>query len=354
MTADLSGSRAPEAAGPGGMKGFEDEVSTAVYEIDDEGGLGDLGRLQEQSDAAARAAGAVPFADEPTGVGGGRVLDHEFAIGGGGGGPDFEMDDFAAPPAASSPPPASAPPFEPPSPFEAEPGPDVAADDEEPEIEFMTPTGGLEGPPPTAEAPQPSERYVDRIEAPSPFAPRPSGGAPAPVRTAEPAPSADRFGPASETDRAVHRETPLADEELFTPDEESFEPAAEWAPSPTRTAPPSEQAVPSTPVGDFDPFELGDGDPFAAPPAADEPAPPAPASIQPAARRAVDVRAEDNQLHLRLQGTGAIVESGQVRALDIEVPVPGSWVGNRRVTLQLRLTLTPDSEDGNGGSGGHS
>jgi len=60
--------------------------------------------------------------------------------------------------------------------------------------------------------------------------------------------------------------------------------------------------------------------------------------------REIEVHAEDNQLHLRLQGTGAIVESGQVRALDIEVPVPGAWVGNRRVTLQLRLTLTPDTE----------
>jgi len=68
------------------------------------------------------------------------------------------------------------------------------------------------------------------------------------------------------------------------------------------------------------------------------------AAIEAAEPRAVEVRAEDNQLHLRLQGTGAIVESGQVRALDIEVPVPGSWVGNRRVTLQLRLTLTPDTE----------
>ena len=66
--------------------------------------------------------------------------------------------------------------------------------------------------------------------------------------------------------------------------------------------------------------------------------------------REVDVRAEDNQLHLRLQGTGAIVESGQVRALDIEVPVPGAWVGNRRVTLQLRLTLTPDTEYEDDGS----
>jgi len=75
------------------------------------------------------------------------------------------------------------------------------------------------------------------------------------------------------------------------------------------------------------------------------------AAIETAGRREIAVRAEDNQLHLRLNGTGAIVESGQMRELDIEVPVPGSWVGNRRVTLQLRLTLIPDTEDENGGSG---
>ena len=74
-------------------------------------------------------------------------------------------------------------------------------------------------------------------------------------------------------------------------------------------------------------------------------------AIELAPRRDIAVRAEDNQLHLRLEGTGAIIESGQVRELDIEVPVPGAWVGNRRVTLQLRLTLTPDTEDENGGSG---
>jgi hypothetical protein len=74
------------------------------------------------------------------------------------------------------------------------------------------------------------------------------------------------------------------------------------------------------------------------------------AAIEAAEPSPVDVSAGDNQLHLRLKGTGAIVESGQVRALDIEVPVPGSWVGNRRVTLQLRLTLTPDTEFEDDGS----
>jgi len=99
------------------------------------------------------------------------------------------------------------------------------------------------------------------------------------------------------------------------------------------------------------PVTFGDGDPFAA----DEDEAPAPQVVPaPITRRPhepVSVQAHDNQLHLRLQGTGAIAESGQVRELDIQVPVPGSWVGNRRVTLQLRLTLMPASEDEDGGEG---
>jgi len=69
-------------------------------------------------------------------------------------------------------------------------------------------------------------------------------------------------------------------------------------------------------------------------------------------RPPVLVSAGDNSLALKLTGTGAIVESGQVRELDIEVPVPGTWVGNRKVTLQLRLTLLPITEDENDGTTG--
>lgn len=103
------------------------------------------------------------------------------------------------------------------------------------------------------------------------------------------------------------------------------------------------------------PITLGEGDPFGD--VADDQPTPVRREIQPRVvvpAPAIDrlVRAEDNQLHLRLHGTGAIAESGQVRALDIEVPVPGTWVGNRRVTLQLRLTLSPVAEDDDGGSGG--
>jgi hypothetical protein len=65
----------------------------------------------------------------------------------------------------------------------------------------------------------------------------------------------------------------------------------------------------------------------------------------------VDVLPESNQLHVRLHGHGALAEYGQVRELDIMVPVPGQWIGNQRVTLQLRLTLTPSSEDEADGKG---
>jgi hypothetical protein len=124
-------------------------------------------------------------------------------------------------------------------------------------------------------------------------------------------------------------------------------------------------AVAEAPHGPFSrrgPITLGDGDPFGD--AVDDEPTPVRQEIRPqvvVAAPAVDslvssgdslIRPGDNQLHLRLHGTGAIAESGQVRALDIEVPVPGSWVGNRRVTLQLRLTLSPVPEDDDGGPGG--
>ena len=105
------------------------------------------------------------------------------------------------------------------------------------------------------------------------------------------------------------------------------------------------------------PFTFGEGDPFGD--ETDDQATPVRAVVEPQVELSVPVgaggalvRPGDNQLQLRLQGTGAIAESGQVRALDIEVPVPGSWVGNRRVTLQLRLTLSPVPEDDDGGQGG--
>ncbi len=104
------------------------------------------------------------------------------------------------------------------------------------------------------------------------------------------------------------------------------------------------------------PFVLDDGDPFGgdgwdlAPVLEEPPAELLEASDDSDGEKAgastpVDIAVQENSLALKLTGTGAIVESGQVRAIDIEVPVPGAWVGNHRVTMQLRLTLVPASED---------
>ena len=62
--------------------------------------------------------------------------------------------------------------------------------------------------------------------------------------------------------------------------------------------------------------DVGDGDPFAEDDIADESSAelmPAMADLQDSHQ--VAVQAHDNSLQLRLQGTGAIAESGQVREL---------------------------------------
>jgi mutual gliding-motility protein MglA len=134
-------------------------------------------------------------------------------------------------------------------------------------------------------------------------------------------------------------EEPVADEPVV---EEAVieEPVAE---EPAMPPPPADDVLTKSQA-----FMLGTGDPFSD----DETATIMPELVaQDAAvvssSSAINVTAQDNQLHLQLKGSGAIAEMGEVRALDLEVPVPGQWVGNRKVTLQLRLTLTPsEDEDG--------
>jgi len=41
----------------------------------------------------------------------------------------------------------------------------------------------------------------------------------------------------------------------------------------------------------------------------------------------------------------ALAQYGEVRELELEVPVPAIWVGGKRMTLQLRLTLVPQEDD---------
>jgi len=185
--------------------------------------------------------------------------------------------------------------------------PEEAFDDETAETE-------VEEEPPSAEVPEPEEEPAD-----------------------EPAPAEEE--PVVFDQIVV--EAPVADE----PGDEAEPPAVE-EPEPETPEPVAETADEDDINAKSQPIMVGSGDPFAD----DEPAA-SPEVLQTAAPMvpadgAIDVSAQDNQLHLQLKGSGAIAEMGQVRALDIEVPVPGQWVGNRKVTLQLRLTLTP-AEDGN-------
>ncbi len=152
----------------------------------------------------------------------------------------------------------------------------------------------------------------------------------------------EELSEAEEEEPAVTMEAPISDEALEEAEEiqevagaeESgeAEPAAvEPAPEPEVEA--HERRMAATPVF------VDEGDPFMVVEEAPEVLAPAPVVVSP-----VNAMSQENSLALKLTGTGAIVESGEVRALDIEVPVPGSWIGNRRVTLQLRLTLSPAEE----------
>ncbi len=93
------------------------------------------------------------------------------------------------------------------------------------------------------------------------------------------------------------------------------------------------------PAGSGEPISIWEGDPFEVP---DEPAGVEVHALAPVEARAVRGEEGTNQLRLRLEGTGALAEYGQVRELDIMVPVPGDWIGGQKVTLQFRLTLTPE------------
>jgi hypothetical protein len=168
----------------------------------------------------------------------------------------------------------------------------------------------------------------------------------APVEPPEIVESAESF----EAVAAVEEELPPAESFVESAVEVEAEPddlaVADEAPHVAEPAA-SRDAFADDPISRAEPFMVGFGDPFADEDAA-EVSEVLPKDSSLAVRgSAIGVTAEDNQLHLQLRGSGAIAEMGQVRALDIEVPVPGQWVGNRKVTLQLRLTLTP-AEDENG------
>jgi len=372
-TRDFSNAAGPFPSAKAPKSGFEDEVSTAVYHVGDEieVGANDFSDLALEGDVFASP-------DDPS------VVDEVTEIWGE---PEAVFEPLPPVETPVPEPTAEARTPEPASPFDEPPGFD------EPEIEFVTDDSGIDGPPPAVDLPPPAERYIDQIVAPSPFAP---GGGTADRGVVgwtdeDSAAIADLTSDIvvdESSDSAIEvpsddieydvtpgpAEQPVAAGDASPPSD--FEP--EFDPEPAEPEAPTAIAdltsdivvdessdsaieVPSDDI-EFDvtpgpaeqPIAAGDASsPSDFEPEFDpEPAEPeAPAAIERAEPRQVAVRAEDNQLQLRLQGTGAIIESGQVRELDIEVPVPGAWVGHRRVTLQLRLTLTPDSEDENGGSG---
>jgi signal recognition particle receptor subunit beta len=394
--------------------GFEDEVDTGVYDADEEPAIDfeELKALDAEPGAAPAppAPEPPPVAEPPPAPSAFDAVDPVAEVAPpeapDGVPPAFDLDstdaglktqdaaqaaddgpmgafDFQAPPPDMD----SIPDFEldepePEPPPVPEPVPEPEAAPAEFEVEVVEPPAEADGPvspvppvaevvPPAAEAAAPpmvEGRYQDRIEAPSPFAPNPEspGGSPevlealgapaaavpgvpeAEAPIVEPIPEVPPMEPVAE----VVAEEPMVEVVPPEPEAPADLPMDEVLETPADVI--DEELFDATPV---EPIVVGNDDPWTEEElsgvydlAEVEKAEQA-AAIEVAEPRPVDVTAEDNQIHLRLQGTGAIVESGQVRALDIEVPVPGSWVGNRRVTLQLRLTLTPDTEDGNDGPG---
>ena len=200
-------------------------------------------------------------------------------------------------------------------PLDEAPEPPPAELSAEPEVRFDLPTGSGPG-------------FSDRPSEPPDEEPRISAeAAPEP----EPSPSEDAPDFADQPTEGHPIQVEAVVEAEAVPAEEP------------EVQPPPPPAARRDPRAKSQPVVFGSGDPFADDVLEPTVEPPA-ASVVPVST-GVNVTAEDNQLHLQLKGSGAIAEMGQVRALDIEVPVPGQWVGNRKVTLQLRLTLTPAEED---------
>ncbi len=106
---------------------------------------------------------------------------------------------------------------------------------------------------------------------------------------------------------------------------------------------------------DPDPFDFGE-DPFEvdAPPAGDGSddvfaivaAPPPPVVVREPEPLTVEVPVEIADV--RRVASRALAQYGEVRELELEVPVPSLWVGGKRMTLQLRLTLVPQEEGHDG------
>ena len=76
------------------------------------------------------------------------------------------------------------------------------------------------------------------------------------------------------------------------------------------------------------------------------PAPAAEPRIVPELSPAVTASLSDEAGHAIVQRVvpRALAQVGEVRELELEVPVPAVWTGGKRITLQFRLTLIPEEE----------
>jgi len=134
---------------------------------------------------------------------------------------------------------------------------------------------------------------------------------------------------------------------------------------PTAVGTPEEEIVAAaTPAEDLPVFVLPAGelaalaDPFEAPAvggwgASDDVfqlEPPAPPAVEPEvelAREApppLELSPEAKSALVQRVVPRALAQVGDVRELELEVPVPAVWTGGRRLTLQLRLTLVPEED----------
>jgi hypothetical protein len=201
-----------------------------------------------------------------------------------------------------------------------------------PEVPFLA----LEEPPAPEPSTPPGAVFPSQEPAPFDLAPAEPAAAPGIQEELPPAPQPPRFA------QEVAGEPPLGSP---APAEAGLQaaPFAEAAPEAAAQEPfPQEElaAAAAASAGATASAEAGPlSDPFALPPEAPLagedvfvllPAPPAEVLPPAAAVERVMPR--------------AVARHAELRELEVEVPVPAAWVGGRRVTLQLRLTLVPEEE----------
>lgn len=218
--------------------------------------------------------------------------------------------------------------------------------------------------------------------APAPTPPPPPPPAPAPVAplAPEPSPAAPVVAPSRGTAPAPEPPPALAPEPEPSPSpspsrEEAFAFPAEAPSHPPLVEPPLPLDDPFAALVETGPEDVGD-DVFAlphaaaaAPPEVEVGLPAAPAEAVLAEPEVGDEAGEEpgGTVQARAEAAAAevapevaapaveaaaiqravpraLAQMGEVRELEVEVPVPAVWTGGRRMTLQLRLTLVPQQD----------